>query len=333
MNPKRASLIWLAVLGAQSCLGFPRVSLAQTQSKPLRVGIISFGDSELGGHLRQTLLEALRERGYVEGRNLQLVRGYAAGRPERVSEIANEFANQKLDMVVTTCTPTTRVMHKATQTIPLVMVAVSDPVGQGLIASYPRPGGNVTGVASQFEDVAPKMLQLLVEAAPKASPVAVAFNPRNPVHTRFLKEIEAAAQPLGVRVSPLEIGREADVAAKLDGTAPHGFASILVLPDDPLLSHLRRRFVEVAAKRRLPSFFGISEAVEDGGLMSYGQTLRQAYSRAAYFVDRIAKGAEPADLPVEQPTRFELVVNRKTARALGLMIPQSVLLRADRVIE
>jgi putative ABC transport system substrate-binding protein len=330
---KRSSVIRLAILVALPWIGLPSASRAQTREKPLRVGLIAFGTSDAGGHLGQALIESLRQRGYVEGRNLQFVRRYAEGRPERVSEIADDLAALHLDMIVTTCTPTTKVMHKAAGTTPLVMAAVSDPVGQGLIASYSRPGGSITGVASQFEDVAAKMLQLLIEAVPGASPVAVAFNPRNAVHKTFLKEIEAAAVALNVRATPVEIGREADIAAKFDGAAPHGFAALLVLPDDPFLTHLRRRFVETAAKHRMPSFFGINEAVEDGGLMSYGQTLSDAYSRAAYFVDRIAKGAMPGELPVEQPVKFDLIVNRKTAKSLGLAIPQSVLLRADRVIE
>lgn len=334
MHLKRSSMmIWLAVLGVLLWIGLPGASLAQTPDKPLRVGLIAFGTSEMGGHLRQTLLEALRQRGYIEGKNFQLIRGYAEGNPERVVEIANELAALKLDMIVTTCTPTTIVMHKAISTIPLVMAAVSDPVGQGLIASYQRPGGNITGMASQFEDVVSKMLDLLVEAVPGASPVAVAFNPRNPVHKTFLKEIEAAAASLKVRVVPVAIGREADIAEKFDGATAPGFASLMVLPDDPFLSHLRRRFVGIAAKHRLPSFFGISEAVEDGGLMSYGQTMSDAYVRAAYYVDRIAKGAQPSDLPVELPTKFELAVNQKTANALGLALPPSVLLRANRVIK
>lgn len=333
MNPTRATLIGLAVLGALPLLGFPGASLAQTQANPLRVGLIAFGKSEMSGHLRHALTEGLRQRGYVEGRNLELVPGYAEGRPERVPEVASELVALKLDMIITTCMPTTQRMHQATQTIPLVMASVSDPVGQGLIASYPRPGGNVTGVASQFEDVAAKMLQLFLEAVPKVSPLAVAFNPRNPVHQVFLKEMATAAKSLNVHVAPVEIGTEADIAANVAGAAPPGFASLMVLPDDPFFLHLRRRFVEMATKHRMPSFFGINEAVEDGGLMSYGQPLSQAFFRAAYYVDKIAKGAKPAELPVEQPTKFDLVVNQKTARALGLAIPQSVLLRADRVIE
>jgi putative tryptophan/tyrosine transport system substrate-binding protein len=331
LNPRRSLLVRLAVAGTVPWFGWPCAGLAQ--DKPLRIGIIAYGRSDMSEHLRRTLLDALRERGYVDGGNLQLVHGYAEARPGGVPQIASEFAALNLDMVITTCTPTTSAMRKATQTTTLVMAAASDPVGQGLIASYRRPGGNITGVASQFEDVAAKMLQLLVEAVPKASPVAVAFNPRNPVHQVFLKEMEASARTLQVSVVPIEIGQEDEIAAKLDGAAPQRFASLMVLPDDPFFSHLRRQFVAVAAKQRMPSFFGINEAVEEGALMSYGQPLSDAYIRAADYVDRIVKGAKPADLPVEQPTRFMLAVNKKTARTLGLAIPHSVLVRADLVIE
>ncbi|CAN7588287.1 ABC transporter substrate-binding protein [Variovorax sp. LjRoot84] len=168
---------------------------------------------------------------------------------------------------------------------------------------------------------------------PKASPVAVLFLPRNPVHKLFLKEMEAAASPLGARVLPVPIGAPADIPAAFEGMARQGVASVLVLPDDPFVIQHRRRFIEMAAKHGLPSFFGLREAVDDGGLMSYGESLTQTHFRAAYYVDRILKGANPGELPVEQPTRFELVVNQKTARALGVTIPRSVLHRADRVIE
>lgn len=260
-------------------------------------------------------------------------RRHAEGLGERMPEIANELVALKLDVIVTTCTPSTRLMYSKTRTVPLVMASVSDPVGQKLIASYAHPGGNITGLASQFEDIAGKMLGLFREAVPKASHVAVLFNAGNPVHKIFLREMEAAASLINVRLSPIAIGGKTDIAATFDGMAAQGVTGVLVLPDDPLLTNLRRRFVEMAAKHGMPSFFGLREAVEDGGLMSYGENFGQTYFRAAHYVDKVLKGANPAELPVEQPTRFELVVNQKTARALGLTIPRSVLLRADSVIE
>ena len=331
--PKRTTLVRLAAIGALPWVGLPTPGLAQTQEKLIRVGLIEYGNSELSRTNMRLLLDGLRERGYVEGKNLVFERRHAEGQGERMPAIATELLALKLDAIVTTCTPSTRLMYSKTQSIPLVMASVSDPVGQKLIASYAHPGGNITGLASQFEDIAAKMLELFRDAVPKASHVAVLFNAGNPVHKIFLREMEAAAPPINVRLSPVAIGGKTDIAATFDGMAAQGVTGVLVLPDDPLLTNLRRRFVEMAAKHHLPSFFGLREAVEDGGLMSYGENFGQTYFRAAYYVDKVVNGTRPAELPVEQPTRFELVVNQKTARALGLTIPQSVLLRADRVIE
>jgi putative ABC transport system substrate-binding protein len=328
MGPgRRATLLGLAALAAM-----PAIGVAQTRQKPLRVGLIAFGNGSMNTHLQQALIDGLKQRGYVEGQNLVLERRYAEGVGSRVPELASELAALKLDAIVTTCTPTTQHASKATTTIPLVMAGVADPVGQGLIANYGRPGGNVTGVASQFEDVSAKMLQLLVQAVPKPSPVAVMSHQRNPVHGVLLKQITSAARDLNVQISPVAVSGETDFPALFQDLARKGTGALLVLPDDPPLAHLRRRIVEQANQHRIPSLFGIREAVEDGGLISYGQPLREAYYRAAYYVDRIAKGSKPAELSVEQPTKFELVVNLKTAKALGLTIPNGILLRADEVI-
>jgi len=309
------------------------VALAQRDAQALRVGLIGFNSAELRQGYEASLIEGLRERGYVEGKNLELVRRYADGQPARVREIAGELAGLKLDAVVTTCTPTTRVMHETTQTTTLVMAAVSDPVGAGLIESYGRPGGNITGLATQFEDLVGKMLQLLVEMVPDASPVMVLHNPRNPVHQRFLQELTSAAQPLKVRLLPVEVGLQTDVAKVIGAAAQQGAKSVLALPDDTLVAHFRRPIIRAATQKRMASFFGYQEAVEDGALMSYGESRNRTYYRVAYYLDRLAKGVQPGELPVERPTGFELTVNLKTAKALGLTIPQSILLRADRVVE
>lgn len=329
--PKRSTLVRLGALMVGG--GIPAAVRAQPRSKVLRVGLIGFSTAELRGAFEQSLVDGLRERGYVEGRNLVLERRYADGSPARVGEIASELAALDLDAIVTTCTPTTAAMRKATRTTPLVMASVSDPVGQGFIASYARPGGNVTGLATQFEDVAGKMLELFVEAVPAASPVAVLFNSRNPVHRQFLKELEVAAKPLAARLLPVEFGLQTNIAEMFGDLASQGAASLLVLPDDTLLGHFRRELVAISKTRRLPTFFGSREAVDEGGLMSYGESARRTYSRVAYYLARIAEGGDPAGLPVEQPTRFELTVNLKTARELGLALPQSILLRADRLVE
>lgn len=330
---KRAVLQRLAALAALCGLGVPAAANAQSGERPVRVGLIEYGNSELSREHMRLLLDGLRERGYVEGRNLVFERRHAEGRSERMPAIADELLALKLDVIVTTCTPSTRLMFSRTQSLPLVMASVSDPVGQKLIASYARPGGNITGLASQFEDIAGKMLGLFHEAVPAVSHVAVLFNAANPVHKVFLREIEAAAVPLGLRVSPAAIGVQTDLAPLFDGLSASGANGVLALPDDPMLTNRRRQVVAMAARHGLPSFFGLSEAVDDGGLMSYGENMGQTYFRAAHYIDKVVKGARPAEVPVEQPTRFELVVNQRTARALNLTIPRSILLRADRVIE
>jgi putative ABC transport system substrate-binding protein len=307
--------------------------LGQGQPQTLRVGLIGFNSAELRQSYEASLIEGLHERGYVEGKNLELVRRYADGQPARVGQIASELAGLKLDAVVTTCTPTTTVMHKATKTTPLVMAAVSDPVGAGLIKSYARPGGNITGLATQFEDIVGKMLQLFIETVPRASPVVVLYNTKNPVHQKFLKELALAAAPLKLRLLPVEVSLQTDVGAAIGVAAQRGAASVLALPDDTLVGNFRRQIIGAAAKHRMASFFGYREAVEDGALMSYGESRRRTYYRVAYYLDKLAKGAEAAALPVEQPTRFELAVNLRTAKALGIEIPPAVLLRADQVIE
>jgi putative ABC transport system substrate-binding protein len=308
-------------------------TFAQLVDKPVRVGIIAFSTKESNEKWEQSLVDGLRQRGYVEGRNLVIERRHGNGNPERMPQVAAELAALNLDVIVTTCTPSTRAMTQATRTTPLVMAAVTDPVGQGLIASYSRPGGNITGLASQFEDLAAKMLGLLREAVPGASPVAVLFNPRNPVHKVFLQEIESAAPLLNVRVWPVEVGLRTDLPATFANIARQGIASVLILPDDPTLAHLRRQLVSLAMMHHLPSFFGLREAVEEGGLMSYGESTRQSFFRAASYVDKVVKGERPAVLPVEQPTRFEFVINLNTAKALGVRVPPSVLIRADEVLQ
>jgi len=320
-----ASLLGCALLAGAAA--------AQNAAPTLRVGLIGFNSAELRQGYEQSLVEGLRERGYVEGKNLELVRRYADGQPARVRQIASELTSLKLDAIVTTCTPTTTVMEKATQSTPLVMAAVSDPVGAGLIQSYARPGGNITGLATQFEDIVGKMLELFVEAVPQASPVAALYNVKNPVHQEFLKELGAAAPSLKLRLLPVAIGLESNIDAVFDALAKQGAASVLALPDDTLIAHFRRPIIHAAGKHRMASFFGYREAVEDGALMSYGESRQRTYYRVAYYLDRIAKGAKPGELPVEQPTRFELAVNLTTAKALGLTIPRSILLRADRVVQ
>ena len=328
---KRSAGIVLGCLLGGLLLAGP--ALAQNDAQTLRVGLIGFNSAELRQGYEQSLVDGLRELGYVEGKNLELVRRYADGQPARVRQIAKELTDLKLDAIVTTCTPTTKVMEEATQTTPLVMAAVSDPVGAGLIKSYAKPGGNITGLATQFEDIVGKMLQLFIEAVPQASPVAVMHNPRNPVHQAFLKQLASAAPPLNVDLIPVAVDLQTDIDAAIDGAGKKGADSVLALPDDTLIGHFRRPIIRAATRRRMASFFGYREAVEDGALMSYGESRRHTYYRVAYYLDKIAKGAQPGNLPVAQPTRFELAVNLATAQALGITIPPSVMARADRVVQ
>jgi putative ABC transport system substrate-binding protein len=326
----RATALFLAGL---ALIAAPGGSAAQTAKKPIRVGVITFSERALNTHLERSLSEGFRAQGYVEGVNLSIERRNADGHADRVAGIVKEFAGMKLDAVLTTCTPTTRAMASLPPQVPIVMAAVSDPLGQGLISSYPRPGGRITGTASQFEDLAPKLLQLLRETVPAAGTVGVVFNPRNPVHKVFLADIEGAARTLSLSVASFPLGHPDQLDPAFEGMRSAGVKAVMVLPDDSFLFHLRQRVVEKLAAAGLPSIFGLREAVEDGALMSYGENLRRSHFRAAYFVDQIVNGAPPAELPVEQPTRFELVVNLRAAKALGVDVPTAILLRADEVIE
>jgi ABC-type uncharacterized transport system substrate-binding protein len=324
-----ATMFFASVLSIAS----PVTSNSGEAKKPIHIGVISFTEPALRTHLDQSLIRGLREQGYVEGTNLTIEWRYADGDRGRVPEAARDLAGMKLDAIVTTCTPTTRAMAAAAPKTPIVMAAVSDPIGQGLIASYRHPGGRITGTATQFEDMAAKMFQLLHEAAPNANSIAVLFNPNNPVHKVFLRDIENAAQLLGLKLVTFPIAQPDNIDTAFEGTRSAGTGAVMVLPDDSYLFNLRRRIIEKLSAAKLPSMFGLREAVEDGGLMSYGESLSRSHFRAAYFVDHIVSGTTPADMPVEQPTKFELVINSTTAKALSLTIPPSLLASADEVIE
>jgi putative ABC transport system substrate-binding protein len=328
----------IAVLGSVTLIGLVLIaarseSYAQTAKKPIHIGVIAFAEAKLRGQLDQSLVAGLREKGYVEGENLIIEWRYADGFRDRVARAAKELAGMNLDLIVTTCSPTTRAVSSAAPNTPIVMADVSDPVGQGLIASYQHPGGKITGTASQFEDLAAKMIELLHEVAPKVGSIAVLFNPNNPVHKLFLNEIVGATQVLNLKLANFPISQPDQIDTAFDQMRSADIDAAVVLPDDVFLFNLRPRIIARLAAAKMPSVFGFREAVEDGGLMSYGESMRGGHFRAAYFVDRIIRGATAADLPVEQPTKFELIINKKTAEALGLAIPASVLVRADEVLE
>ena len=311
----------------------PATSNSGEAKKPIHIGVIAFAEPALRTHLDQSLIRGLRAQGYVEGTNLTIEWRYADGDPGRVPQAARDLAGMKLDAIVTTCTPSTRAMVAAAPKTPIVMAGVSDPIGQGLIASYRHPGGRITGTATQFEDMAAKMFQLLHETAPNAASMAVLFNPNNAVHKVFLRDIENATQLLGLKLVTFPIAQPDNIDTAFEGMRSARAGAVMVLPDDSYLFNLRRRIIQELEAAKLPSMFGYREAVEDGGLISYGESLSRSHFRVAYFVDHIVSGTTPADMPVEQPTKFELVINSTTAKALSLTIPPTLIARADEVIE
>jgi putative ABC transport system substrate-binding protein len=276
-------------------------------------------------------VQRLRELAWVDGRNVAIEYRWAEGRPEHVSEIAAEFVRIRVDVIVTVETPPTLAAKQATAIIPIVFASASDPVGTGLVESLARPGGNVTGLSSQQVDIAGKRLELLREVVPNLRRLAILANVGNPSVVLDMGEAQAAARKLGLEVTTSEIRRAEDIAPAFD--ALKGRADALYVCTDPLVNTHRIRVNTLALAARLPTIHGLREYVEAGGLMSYGPNVPDLLRRAADYVDKILRGAKPSDIPVEQPTKFDLVINLTTAKALGLMIPESFLLRANELIE
>jgi len=331
LNIKRLATITAAA--AALLLTAPPSGLAQSKDKTAHIGMLVTGSYTEHGHLEQALLAGLREQGYVEGRNLVIERRYADGRGERLPEFARHLAAMKLDAVVTTCTPSTRAAKQASASTPIVMAAVADPVGQRLIASLARPGANITGLSSQAEDILPKMMELFAGVLPRSATVAVIADSNSEVHARMWQALAPIAQGLKLKLVKIDVASSAGMPAAFDLAVRAKARAVFVLPDEPTFLSMRAMIVKLAAKHRLPAFYGAREFVDDGGLMSYGENLRTAYRNAASYINKVVRGANPGDIPVEQPTRFELVINMKTAKTLRLAIPQSILVRADEVIQ
>lgn len=315
--------------------GYRPLSAAAQASgaRRVRIGILVGGSFAQRGHLEQALLDGLREQGYVEGRNLVVERRYADGVRERTPQFARELAAMKLDAVVTTCTPTTRAARQASAATPIIMAAVADPVAQQLVASLARPGGNITGLSSQAEDILPKMMELFSGVLPRWAKVAVFAQGGSEVHPRMWQRLGPAAQALDLKLAQIEVAAPADLPAAFEAALREKANALFVLPDEPMFINARAAIVELAARHRLPAFYGSREFVDAGGLMSYGEDLRTAYRKAAAYVNGVAAGAKAGELPVEQPTRFEFLVNQSAAAKLGIRIPQSLLVRADQVIQ
>jgi putative tryptophan/tyrosine transport system substrate-binding protein len=316
-----------------STLAAPIAAKAQQADKVHRIGLVSLGAAPTRHGMWQHLLAAMREMNYVEGQNLVVRLALAEGNPERLPGLVAELMQAKVDVIVTTSTQETLAAKKATSTIPIVMTLVPDPIEQGLIARLARPGGNVTGLTTMAPGTSQKLIELLREAVPSALRFAVLRTGANSPFPEIRRELQIAAQQTGITLSYIEgIKAPEDFDPVLARAKKDGTRGILA-PLGAFTYRYRTTLVQAALKHRLPGIYWVRDFVEEGGLMSYGVSLGDVGRRAAYFVDKLLKGAKPADLPVEQPTKFELFINLKTATALGLTIPQTLLLRADQVIE
>jgi putative ABC transport system substrate-binding protein len=323
MNSKK--VVGLALSAVFLALSFP--AEAQQAKKVHRIGYLFTGLLP-----PKEFLQALHELGYIEGKNIAVEFRAAEGREERLPALAAELVKLNVGVIVAPGTAAAQASKEATKTIPIVYTGGADPVAIGLVASLARPGGNVTGISSLSRELTGKRLELLKEAFPKASVVAVLTRGVNPVTTDLLKDMEAAAKALRLQLQILEVRGPDDFDKAFSAINKERAGALIELPS-PLFHSNRKRIVEFAAKRRLPSIFHSRDFVDAGGLMCYGENNADLLRRVAYYVDRILKGAKPADLPVEQPTKFEMIINLKTAKQIGVTIPPNVLVRADKVIK
>jgi putative ABC transport system substrate-binding protein len=313
-----------------AALAAPVAAWAQPGRVPKVGYLFSFPRGE-GEHLWQACRAGLLELGYLEDRNIVVEPRWAGGDYKRLPGLVQELLGLKVDVLVTAATPPSRAAMAATRTTPIVFVAVGEPIAVGLVKNMSRPGGNITGLSLLTSELSGRRLKLLVDAVGRVQTVAVIKNPANRVHETFLHESRGAAGALGLRLQPLDAGSIAEIERAFEA-ARAGKADAAIVFDDPVLWSHRRRFVALAEQSRLPVMYGYREFVDEGGLISLGPDRIDHYKRTARYVDRILKGAKPGDLPVEQPVKFELVINVKSARGLGLTIPQALLLGADEVI-
>ena len=310
---------------------WPIAVRAQQPVKLPIIGLLGSSTALIESQRVAAFVQRLHQLGWIENRNVVIEYRWAEGRQERFAEIAAEFVQLKVDLIVAATTPAVMAAKQATSLIPIVIATADDPVGTGLVASLARPGGNVTGLSNQISDTSPKRLELLREVVPGLRRLAILFNVGNPGAVLDIREFEAAVRMFGLEALTFEIRRAEDIAPGFE--ALKGRADALYVAADPLVNTNRVRINTLALAARLPTMHGVRDYVEAGGLMSYGPNIPDQYRRAADYVDKILRGAKPGDLPVEQPTKFDLIINLTTAKALGLTIPPSVLARADEVIE
>ena len=311
--------------------GWPLAARAQGLNPP-RVGYLFTSKKAEGEGLWEACRQGLRQLGYREGENIILEPRWTEGHQERLPGLVKELLGLNVAILVTAATPASLAAKAATNTTPIVFVAVADPVSVGLVASLAQPGGNVTGLSLLTSDLSGKRLELLREIVRNVSRVAILMNPDNASNTIFLKQTRLAAQKLGIELDASDARRPDDIE-KAFAAAASEHADALIVFDDPVLWSYRRRIVSIAEAQKLPTMYGYSDFVDDGGLISYGPDRPDQYRRTAIYVDKILRGAKPADLPVEQPVKFELIVNRKTATALGLRLPPAIEVSADKVVE
>ena len=315
-----------------SIFGTPLTADAQQAQPVPRLGFLASASADVTKSLLAAFQQGLRELGYVEGKNILIESRYAAGDFARLPDLAGELVRLHVDVILTEGAPAAYAAQQRTTTIPIVIGNAGDPVGMGLVASLARPGGNITGLSMMSPELTGKRLELLKEIVPSASRVAILLNPANPTSPLQLQEFQATAPALGVTLLPFEAKAANDIDRAF--TAMHQErVEALIVVGDPMFGTHQRRVVELAAQARLPAMYNLRGFVDAGGLMSYGTHFEDLYRRAATYVDKILKGTKPADLPVEQPTKFALIINLKTAQALGIKMPPSLLLLADEVLQ
>jgi putative ABC transport system substrate-binding protein len=320
---------WVVALLSLSLLAEPVAGQAQPAKIP-RIGYIGNGDPTTGRATHGAFRQGLRELGWIEGQAVTIEYRWAEGNPDRIPALVAELVQAKVDVLVLSGTPAIRAARVATSTIPIVFTSLADPVTLGVVATLARPGGNMTGMASQFEELITKQLQLLKETVPNVSRVVLLHHPE--IAPTVLGEADAAARKLGLTARAVKATGKVDFESAFTTIRNERAEAIHLLPS-PFFNAHRGHLIELVAKHRLPAIYEFSDYVRDGGLMSYGPSIAEMHRGMASYVVRILKGAKPGDLPIERATKFELVLNLKTAKALGLTIPQSVLLRADEVIQ